>query len=112
MSENKFYKIVHFKSSGQNFESWIAIDENKKSIGHIFMNIEKDNKIKFLDAWVDSEYRRKGIFRDLWDTRWSYVQENYKGFNVYAWCKETSLPLLLEKGFEAKEIVTYVEKEI
>jgi hypothetical protein len=40
------------------------------------------------------------------------VLENYKGYTIYAWCKETSLPLLLEKEFTAGEIVTYVEKKI
>ena len=32
--------------------------------------------------------------------------------SIYAWCKDTSLPLLIEKGFETGEIVTYVEKKI
>jgi hypothetical protein len=76
------------------------------------MAIEKDNKIKFLDAWVDSNFRRKGVYRLLWETRWKYVEQEYKGWLVYAWCKDTSLPLLLEKGFSTGEVVTYVEKKI
>jgi hypothetical protein len=48
----------------------------------------------------------------LWDTRWDYVSEKYQGYLVYAWCKENSLPLLKEKGFETGEICTYVEKII
>ena len=100
--------IVHVKPNGQEIESWIAL-LNDDVVGHIFMKIESDNKIKFLDAWVHDDHRRKGIYRTLWDTRWEYVNENYKGHTIYAWCKDTSLPLLLEKGFTKGEICTYVE---
>lgn len=105
-------RILHIKSNAQQIESWIALNEQDETIGHIFMKIENDNKIKFLDAWVDSNYRRIGVFRSLWETRWNYVNENYKNWTVYAWCKENSLPLLIEKGFDVGEIATYVEKKI
>lgn len=103
-------KILHLKTNAQNLEMWIAYDLDNNAIGHIFMLIENNKKIKFLDAWVDESWRRKGIWRRLWDTRWDYVQSNYSGYLVYAWCKDQSLPLLLEKGFETGEIVTYVQK--
>ena len=103
--------IVHVKPNGQEVESWIAMVENDV-VGHIFMKHEAENRIKFLDAWVHDDHRRKGIFRTLWETRWEYVQEHYQGYTVYAWCKDTSLPLLLEKGFDAGEICTYVEFKI
>jgi hypothetical protein len=65
-----------------------------------------------MDAWVDEAHRRKGIYRMLWETRWEYVNENYKGWTIFAWCKDSSLPLLIEKGFTTGEVVTYVEKII
>lgn len=104
-------KITHVKTNTQDIESWIAIIDGDV-VGHIYMRIERDNNIKFLDAWVHEDHRRKGIYRTLWDTRWSYVIENYKGYKVYAWCKNESLPLLREKGFNEGEICTYVEKNI
>ena len=104
-------KITHLKPNSQKTETWIAMIENE-IVGHIFMEKEVGNKIKFLDAWVHDDHRRKGIFRMLWDTRWNYVSEQYSGYLVYAWCKENSLPLLKEKGFELGEICTYVEKVI
>ena len=104
-------KITHLKPNSQKTETWIAMIENE-IVGHIFMEKEVGNKIKFLDAWVHDDHRRKGIFRMLWDTRWNYVSEQYSGYLVYAWCKENSLPLLKEKGFETGEICTYVEKVI
>ena len=104
-------KIVHLKSNAQRLETWIAMI-NGEIVGHIYMEREDDNKIKFLDAWVHEEHRRKGIYRTLWETRWNYAQARYKGYKVYAWCKPASLPLLLEKGFDAGETCTYVEKII
>lgn len=104
-------KIFHLKTNSQDIESWIATNDNEV-VGHIFMKIENDNRIKFLDAWVDENHRRKGIFRQLWDKRWEYVNEHYKGYLVYAWCKQSSLPLLIEKGFNGGESCIYVEKKI
>ena len=104
-------KITHVKTNTQDIESWIAIIDGDV-VGHIYMRIERDNNIKFLDAWVHEDHRRKGIYRTLWDTRCSYVIENYKVYKVYAWCKNESLPLLREKGFNEGEICTYVEKNI
>jgi len=104
-------KIVHLKSNAQRLETWIAMI-NGEIVGHIYMEREDDLKIKFLDAWVHEEHRRKGIYRTLWETRWDYAQQRYKGYKVYAWCKPASLPLLLEKGFDAGETCTYVEKTI
>jgi hypothetical protein len=105
-------KIIKLIANAQNLESWIAIDNEENIVGHIFMLIETDNKIKFLDAWVDEKHRRKGIFRKLWEVRWKYVKKNYSNWTVYAWCKDSSLPLLIEKGFTPGEIVTYVEKKV
>ncbi len=111
--ENTGLKIIRLKTNAQNLEMWIACEGNgEEAIGHIFMTLESNKRIKFLDAWVDEAHRRKGIYRKLWETRWEYVNENYKGYTIYAWCKDTSLPLLLEKGFKPGEIVTYVEKSI
>ena len=76
------------------------------------MLLEPNKKIKFLDAWVHEDHRRKGIYRKLWNTRWEFVQKEYKGYKVYAWCKPMSLPLLLEKGFEKSHTCVYVEKII
>ena len=104
-------RIVHLKSNAQRLETWIAMI-NGEIVGHIYMEREDDSKIKFLDAWVHEEHRRKGIYRTLWETRWNYAQQRYKGYKVYAWCKPASLPLLIEKGFDAGETCTYVETTI
>jgi len=63
------YRILHLKPNAQDIETWVAIDDNDV-VGHIYMKIEIDNQIKFLDAWVHEDFRRKGIYRKLWETRW------------------------------------------
>ena len=65
-----------------------------------------------MDAWVHKDYRRRGIFRKLWDTRLNYINKHYKGYTAYAWCKPMSLPLLVEKGFKEGDTCVYVEKKI
>ena len=90
---------------------WVAHIDNQ-CVGYIHFLLEAEKTIKFLDAWVHKDHRRKGIFRKLWDTRWDFVQQRYKGYKVYAWCKPMSLPLLIEKGFEEGDNCVYVEKTI
>jgi len=104
-------KIIHLKPNSGGIETWIALHDDEV-IGHIYMKIENEKRIKFLDAWVHQNFRRRGIYRRLWDVRWEYVTQNYKDFTVYAWCKENSLPLLIEKDFTPGESVTYVERKI
>ena len=104
-------KIAHFKPYAQNYENWVAILDNN-IVGHIYMGLEPNNKLKFYDAWVHQDHRRKGIYRLLWDTRWEYVQANYKGYVTYAWCLPMSLPLLIEKGFKQSDNCVYVEREV
>ncbi len=72
-------KIVHLKSNAQRLETWIAM-VNGDIVGHIYMEREETQRIKFLDAWVHEDHRRKGIFRMLWDARWEYVQQRFKGY--------------------------------
>ena len=76
------------------------------------MQQEAGLRVKFLDAWVHPDYRRKGIFRKLWETRLKFVTANFKGYKAYAWAKPMSLPLLIEKGFNEGDNCIYVEKEI
>ena len=106
--------IIHIPPSGttqHTLHAWIAHIDNL-CVGHIHLQREAKKRIKFLDAGVHEDYRRQGIYRKLWDIRWTYVTEHFKNFTVYALCKPTSLPLLIEKGFKKGDTITYVEKKI
>jgi len=106
--------IIHIPPSGttqHTLHAWVAHIDNL-CVGHIYLQKEANKRIKFLDAWVHQDYRRQGIYRKLWDTRWKYVQKHFKGFTCYAWAKPMSLPLLIEKKFKVGEECVYVEKTI
>lgn len=110
------YNILYIPPSGttQHYQhAWIAHASNT-CVGHIHMQVEANKRIKFLDAWVHTEHRRKGLYRQLWDIRWDFIHRDkeYKGCTVYAWCKPESLPLLLGNGFTKGDTCVYVEKEI
>ena len=110
----KDIQILHIPSSGTTQyvkHTWVA-HVNNLCVGHIHLQREADKKIKFLDAWVHEDYRRQGIFRTLWNTRWEFVKEEFKGFKAYAWAKPMSLPLLIEKGFDTGDQCVYVEKKV
>ena len=106
------YRVIKIETNAQNLYGWIALNSGDQPIGHIFMQVEIDKKIKFMDAWVHEDFRRKGIFTSLWDERWKYVKKHYKGYIAYAWCLPMSLGLLRKKGFEEGETCIYMEKEI
>ena len=101
-----------------HIDSWMAFVEDKhEAVGHIFLEHQTDQSIKFMDAWVHQDYRRQGIYTSLWDTRWTYVVSNYPGRKVFAWCKPASQPLYRKKGFHEGESCIYFssvvpEKEV
>ena len=105
---------MHIPPSGttqHTLHAWVA-HINNLCVGHIHLQQEANKRIKFLDAWVHPDYRRQGIYRKLWDTRWTFVQKEYDKYTVYAWAKSMSLPLLEEKGFSKGDICVYVEKKV
>ena len=103
--------ILYVPSNARDIHSWVAV-LNNECVGNIHLQLEPNQTIKFLDAWVHENHRRQGIYRQLWDTRWEYVNKKYKDYKVYAWCKPMSLPLLLEKGFTSGDTCVYVSSKI
>ena len=49
-------KIIHLKSNAQQLETWIAMLDGE-IVGHIYMERQENDRIKFLDAWVHEEHR-------------------------------------------------------
>ena len=105
------YTITQFSTHAQGLTGWLATHRGL-SVGHIFMQEEPNNRIKFLDAWVHPDHRREGIFRSLWEERWEYVLDKHPGHTAYAWCLPSSLPMLLDNGFTQGDVCVYVEREI
>ena len=106
------YRVIRIKTNAQNLYGWLALNSTDHPVGHVFMQVELENKVKFMDSWVHEDHRRKGIYKMLWDARWKYVNEKFKGYTVYAWCKNNSLPVYKMNEFDQLEIATHVEKYI
>ena len=90
---------------------WVAIIDDKE-VGWCNMSFLPHNTLKFEDAFVDPDYRGKGIYRKLWDTRWEYVTKNFNGMKVIAYCKPITVGFYEEKGLEEVHKITLVEKTI
>ena len=90
---------------------WVAIEDSKE-VGWINMSFLPNNVLKFEDAFILPDYRGRGIYRKLWDTRWDYVLASCKGMRIISYCKPSTLSFYLEKGFTAKETITLVETTI
>ena len=106
------FKVIKIKTNAQNLYGWLALTNTDQPVGHIFMQVELDNKIKFMDAWVSDEFRRKGIFTMLWEARWKYVKEHFNKYTAYTWALPMSVGLLRKKGFTEGESCIYMEKTI
>jgi hypothetical protein len=105
------HTITRFNTHAQGLIGWLAIEQGL-TVGHIFMQEEPEQRIKFLDAWTHPEHRREGVHTSLWDIRWRYVTEQYNDWTVYAWCTPNTLEHLLSEGFHAGDVCTYVERKI
>ena len=78
-------KIIHLKSNAQQLETWIAM-LNGEIVGHIYMEREENERVKFLDAWVHEEHRLKGVFRKLcgfWGSFWERCRGACLGFGRF-----------------------------
>ena len=90
---------------------WVAIID-KKEVGWCNMSFLPNNVLKFEDAFVLPDYRGRGIYRKLWDTRWNYISSFCKGMKIISYCKPSTYEFYKKKGFEEKYHVTLMEKQI
>ena len=88
---------------------WVAICDNKE-VGWCNMTFLPDNVLKLEDAFIHADYRGKGIYKNLWNTRMDYINKHYNNYKLMAYCKPTTLEFYKKQGFIEKEIITLVEK--
>ena len=90
---------------------WIAVVDDKE-VAWCNMSFLPENTIKFEDAFVHHNYRGKGIYRKLWDTRWNWVSSFCKGMKIISYCKPVTVKFYEEKGFKEVHQITLMEKTI
>ena len=88
---------------------WVAICDNKE-VGWCNMSFLPDSVIKYEDSFVSPNYRRKGIYKKLYEARDRYVTTLFKGYRIISYCKPSTVDFFKERGFETKEIITLMEK--
>ena len=88
---------------------WVAICDNKE-VGWCNMSFLPDSVIKYEDSFVSPNYRRKGIYKKLYEARDRYVTTLFKGHRIISYCKPSTVDFFKQRGFETKEIITLMEK--
>ena len=88
---------------------WVAICDNKE-VGWCNLTFLPNNVLKYEDSFVSHHYRRKGIYKKLYEAREDYVSRLFKGCKIISYCKPSTLEFFKDKGFVEKEIITLVEK--
>ncbi len=89
-----------FQKEAENTAIKINVKEEIDRLRELYQNKESTRGLVWLSALVkQDDFRRQGIFSKLWDTRWDYVQDHFKGYTAYAWCLPMSIGLLRKKGF-------------
>lgn len=88
---------------------WVAICDNKE-VGWCNMSFLPDNTLKLEDSYVHPDYRNKGIYKMLFETRMNYINTHLAGYKLIAYCKPTTLNFFKKHNFVEKEIITLVER--
>ena len=88
---------------------WVAICASKE-VGWCNMTFLPDNTLKLEDSYVHPDYRGKGVYKMLFETRMNYINTHLTDYKLIAYCKPTTLSFFKKQGFIEKEIITLVEK--
>lgn len=104
------YRLPGNSPSAQVDCGWIAYN-GEKEIGWVSMIFYPKKLIKFADAYVISEYRGKGVYSQLWNTRFDYCKKHFPNYKIISYCKESVVDFYIDKGFKAGEKVTLMTLE-
>ena len=88
---------------------WVAILDGKE-VGWCNLTFLPQGILKYEDSFVSPHYRRKGIYKKLYEARDNYVSRLFKGNKIISYCKPSTVDFFKEQGFEEKEVITLMEK--
>lgn len=103
------YKITQIEID-KSIICFVAISSNQDIAGKCSFKIREGDIIRYQDAYVNEEYRKKGFYSKLFDARQKYVDDNYPDYKVEAFCKDSTLKKFIDNGFKIKENLYLVEK--
>lgn len=105
------YKLPNQTPVPKSECGWIALHEGK-AVGWNSLIFESYNTIKFANAFVEEGYRGNGIYKMLWDARWDYCVENFKGWDVVSYCLPSTVDFYKSKGWVEKATSTLMVSKI
>ena len=69
---------------------FIAIDiSSSEVVGKCAFKIRKNNLIRYQDAFIEKINRGKGIYKQLFNAREKYIEENYPNFIIESYCNKS-----------------------
>ena len=74
------------------------------------MTFLPDNTLKLEDSYVHPDYRGKGVYKMLFETRMNYINTHLNGYKLIAYCKPTTINFFKKQGFVEKEVITLMQK--
>ena len=109
IQSKKQYKITQIEFD-KSLVAFIATTSTGEVVGRLSFKIRENNIIRFQDAVVDPLYRKKGIYRDLFEERKKYIEQHFPHYKLEAYCRDTTLDNFLNDGFEIVAKMYLVEK--
>lgn len=119
---------VYRKFANALVKERVAIDkENKTKTNYLIAEIEgnpvavvgwcyiTDNHLRYKTDFVDSKFRGRKIYTDLWNERIFITLSNEQVKRITAYCTDMSLPKYLKEGFEIRSQrngICYVIREL
>ena len=103
--------IIKIKPS-VNVVTFIALNENQEFVGQVNISVLMNNRLKLTGAYVEKKYRKKGVYRLLWNARMDYITKHFSDYDMQAYCNPQSVKMCEENGFEPTEIIQKMTKKV
>ena len=103
------YKITQIEID-KSIVCFVAISDTQEIAGKVSFKLREGNIVRYQDAFVNENHRKKGIYKMLFDARQMYVDVNYPNHKIEAYCRDTTLEMFKKNGFEVKRNLYLVEK--
>ena len=91
---------------------FIAIDKlSNEVVGRCSLKLRENKTIRYQDALVDEKHRGKGIYKNLFYARERYVRKKFKNYVIESYCKDSTINMFLENGFNIDSKLYLVKKK-
>jgi len=91
---------------------FFAINEQNKIIGKCGFKIRENNVVRCIDAFVEEDYKGKGVYKRLNSFRQKYLTIKFKGWVVESYCTKSTKTEFEKDGYKIKQELYLVEKQL